>query len=76
MDNFDKKKLVVIDLSTLVFKMHKNRVTRKLYYRKMVLTKKIIQGMLNIFTFCLKNFRLFLAGGGSTSTPDRGHVPL
>ena len=27
---------------------YKNRVTRKLHYRKMGLTKNIIQGMLNI----------------------------
>ena len=34
----------------------------------MVLTKKMIQGMLFIFTFCIKN-RLFLAGGRSTPPP-------
>ena len=41
-----------------------NKVSMNLHYRKMVLTKKLIQGMLIIFIFCPKK-STFLSGRGS-----------
>ena len=64
MDNLDKKKRDVADL--LYFKnlygSPDNKKTN-LHYRKMVLSKIIIQGMLNMFTFHLKKSPFFSGRG-------------
>ena len=67
MDNFDKKKRVVADLpdiSKMSMVVLSPDYKNTKHYRKMVLTKKIIQGMLNIFYILSEKSRFFFSGRG------------
>ena len=57
------------DIYTLYFYGNPDYNNTNLHYKKMLLTKTIIQGMLNNFYILSEKSRLFLAGGGSNPPP-------
>ena len=61
------------DIYTLYFYGSPYYKDTNLHFRKMLLTKRIIEGMLNIFYILSKKVDFF-GGRGVTPPPDSGHV--